>query len=176
MPTVPKRSAGQTGASYVGRSHFIRFKEPLTLDCSYSCPSRRRTNVERYYTNSTTRIPPLCFKCHSLVRRLYVSLKVGKPHILSLNLFILASSGHSLYRWRVIKYWSFFVRLACIFSAPLNTKNLQHTIHIQRETFQSLCPSRDNSGYCTHWYVLVSRRGASTEWKGYRILPALREW
>ena len=28
-------------------------------------------------------------------------LKVAEPHILGLDLFILASSGHLLYRWRV---------------------------------------------------------------------------
>ena len=30
------------GASYVSRSHFVRFKEPPNLDYSYPCSSRRR--------------------------------------------------------------------------------------------------------------------------------------
>ena len=31
-----------------------------------------------------------------------LSFKVSQPHILGLNLFIFASSGHLLYRWRML--------------------------------------------------------------------------
>lgn len=76
-------------------------------DCSYPCSSRRREIGAERYCNRLFIYPfniaQTTKRSDCLLHLLCIaSVKVSmQPHILSLDLFILASSGHLLYRWRV---------------------------------------------------------------------------
>ena len=91
----------------------------LSLDYSYPCSSRRRKLVPsdiimcrglspRSYPlkgsalfDKRTHYVIAEARMLSAIDPMVYRLKVAEPHILGLNLFILASSGHLLYRWRV---------------------------------------------------------------------------